>query len=472
MSSHREAPGISKDPAADNTDTYAFVTDEDGNRFVNVIASYLPAQNPAGGPNFYEFDDDVLYEIKFNNDQNAVADVIYQFRFTTEITNPNTFLYNTGPIDSLESANWNRKQTYSVTRKVTESNGSVVSQDVVASGLISPPCNIGPRSTPDYASLAEGAVHALPGGGKVFAGQRADSFYVDLGSVFDLGALRPFQNLHLLSSAAEDGEDTLQASNVLSIALQLPVSAVTKGGVTPTDAASEEAVVGVWATAARRKGLVRDKDGVTRTSGPWVQVSRLGNPLFNEVIVPMSKKDTFNAQAPIKDKAYAEHVNQPELAVLLPVLYPGVFPNLAELNGTPRADLNAILLTGIPSGIVPGFQNYTGPTESDMLRLNVAIAPSEDPNKLGLVGGDAAGFPNGRRLGDDVVSIELRAVAGLTYPLIDPSYEPDGAAGVIEDGTSGNPGRVFLDVFPYIGIPYAGYEVNYEQPSSGMSAAT
>jgi hypothetical protein len=220
---------------------------------------------------------------------------------------------------------------------------------------------------------------------------------------------------------------------------------------------SGTAVLGIWASAERQKALVRDHDR-THTAGPWIQVSRLGNPLFNEVIVPMAEKDEWNALTPSRDKEFAKYVAQPELAKLLPVLYPNVFPNLAGLTAD-RADLLAILLTGIPPGIVPGFQNFTGATQADMLRLNVAIPPSASPNRLGLLGNDLAGFPNGRRLTDDVVTIELRAVAGATYPLVQPAYTPDGAASLIEDGTFNHPGRVFLSDFPYVGTPYSGYDV-------------
>ena len=172
----------------------------------------------------------------------------------------------------------------------------------------------------------------------------------------------------------------------------------------------------------------------------------------------MARKDEWNASSPADDRRFAKYVARPELAALLPVLYPGVFPNLAALNKD-RADLLAILLTGIPSGLIPGFQNFTGTTQADELRLNVAIPPAGTPNRLGLLGGDLAGFPNGRRLTDDIVTIELRAVAGATYPLVDPTFTPDGAVGVIEDGTFNNPGRTFRNAFPFIGLPYAGYDV-------------
>jgi hypothetical protein len=452
MSSHREAPSISKDPVADNTDTYAFVSS--GNT-VTIITNYLPAETPAGGPNFYEFGDDVLYSIYIDNDGDGLPNVSYQFRFATTVTNPNTFLYNTGPITALDSSNWNRRQQYSVS-KVTYGGGDP-NPTVIGSELPCPPCNIGPRSTPDYAGLAAAAVSTLASGETVFAGQRADAFFVDLGSIFDLATLRPFESLHLIPTANAAGVDSLKQANVHTIALQVPISDLTASGYVPSDPLDGGSTIGIWGAASRQKASVHD-NYQKLSSGPWTQVSRLGNPLFNEVIVPMASKDRWNAVGPDADAEFAPYVARPELATLLPVLYPGVFPNLAALDAD-RADLLAILLTGIPAGIVPGFQNFTGTTQSDMLRLNVAVPPTSSPNRLGLIGGDAAGFPNGRRLGDDVVTIELRAVAGATYPLIDPAFTPDAAVGAIEDGTFGNPGRTFLDEFPYIGAPYSGYDV-------------
>ena len=182
-------------------------------------------------------------------------------------------------------------------------------------------------------------------------------------------------------------------------------------------------MLGIWGAASRRRVKITDAANDAKgESGAWVQVSRLGNPLFNEVIVPLGKKDRWNGSHPAGDWAFAQYVKHPELARLLPVLYPGVFPNLAGLKAA-RADLVAILLTGLPSGIVPGFQNYTGKTLADMLRLNVAIPPAAKPSPLGILGGDLAGFPNGRRVADDVVTIELRAIAGVTYPLVNPSLQ-------------------------------------------------
>ena len=459
MSSHREAPEISKDPVADSTDVYAFVS-PDRPDTVTLIANYLPLQGPAGGPNFYEFGDDVRYEIHIDNDGDGRPDVTYRFEFATQITNPHTFLYNTGPIESLTSPNWNRRQTYSVTR--IEAHGRVTR---LGDSLTSPPCNIGPLSTPDYADLAADAVHSLGGGRRVFAGQRAEGFYVDLGSIFDLGDLRPFANLHatfgLPGIAKGPGVNATAQVNVHSIALQVPIEELTRGGWRGRSVGDPRAVIGVWTTAGRRKVELREKDpGIDAAMGPFVQVSRLGNPLFNEVLVPMAQKDRWNALPPADDKLFAQYVAHPELAGLLPVLYPGVFPHLDALNkaGTARADLLAILLTGIPEGIVPGFQNSTGTIQADMLRLNTAIPPSSTPNPLGVVGGDLAGFPNGRRVADDVVTVELRAIAGATFALVDKTFTPDGAVGLITDGlTAADVPSGFLGEFPYLGVPYSGF---------------
>lgn len=454
MSSHREAPGISKDPVADNTDLYAFVSPDKHNT-VTILANFIPLEDPPGGPNFFEFGDDVLYEIKIDNDGDTNADITYQFRFHTELRNRDTFLYNTGQITSLGSTNWNRRQFYSVT-KIREGHAP----DVLGKGLACPPCNIGPRSTPDYPALAASAVHHLSSGETVFAGQRQEGFYVDLGAIFDLGDLRPFQSLHLIPTANEPGINATKNLNVHTIAIQVPKRSVSRGGVNQTDPSDPRSVIGVWASASRQKSAMHEADGLSVNTGPWMQVSRLGNPLFNEVIVPMGHKDRWNALPPMKDGQFLSYVEHPELAVLLPVLYPGVFTNLAGLSAA-RADLIAILLTGIPWGIIPGFQNFTGPTPADLLRLNMAIPTTSSPNIYGILGGDLAGYPNGRRVSDDVVTIELRAIAGATYPLVNPSYTPDGAAGLIQQGiTPGNvPPVSYLSSFPYLNDPLSGFDV-------------
>jgi len=470
MSSHREAPEISKDPVADSTDLYAFVSPDEPDT-VTLIANYVPLEGPDGGPNFYEFGDDVLYTINIDNDGDGDADIVYQFRFETDVTDPGTFLYNTGPITSLTASSWNRRQMFSVTR--VDDDGP----RLLGTELACPPCNIGPLSTPDYAGLAGAAVHDLAGGVRVFAGQRAEGFYVDLGSIFDLGILRPFEEAHntfglqgtgLGQMAA--GINSTKALNVHSIAIQVPMRQLTANRRAPTQVSAAGSVIGVWTAAYRQKVKVRDDDGGHTWAGPYVQVSRLGNPLVNEVVIPMGKKDYWNAQSPGGDAQFAPFYSNPQLAQLLPVLYPGVFPSLAAYNAGPpapnRADMVAILLTGIPAGLITGFQNFTGTTQADMLRLNMAIPPATTPANTGLLGNDVAGFPNGRRVFDDVVTIEVRALAGAVLKLVDTSYTPDPAAGAVNQGLTGGPGDVsalgtenYLPAFPYLGVPYSGFAV-------------
>ncbi len=467
MSSHREAPEISKDPVADSADLYAFVS-PDNPGTVTIIANYVPLQQPAGGPNFYEFGEDVLYEIHIDNDSDSRADVTYQFRFHTVLsdTGPHDlFLYNTGQIKHLSDSTWNRKQFYSITR--VDRHGA----RLLAKDLACPPCNVGTNSIPDYGPLTQQAIHQIGSDFYAFAGQRADGFYVDLGSIFDLGDLRPFQPDFLLKGAAVAGINTLAGLNVHSIAIQVPIKEITKSGRKPSDYKASDAVVGVWTSASRQKTLIQ---GAKKSyAGPWTQVSRLGNPLVNEVIIPMGVKDYWNTQLPHADEEFSAYYDHPTLAALLNVLYPGAFPNLAAYTAktsNTRPDLDAVLLTGVPAGLFAGFQNYTGSTKSDMLRLNTAIKPT-GPDKasiLGVVGGDVAGFPNGRRVFDDVVSIELKAVAGALLGAVVKTYKADAAAGALYD--VGGPaseastvaslaafGLSYRDSFPYLADPWDGF---------------
>jgi|SRR5579872_948642 len=468
MSSHREAPAISTDPVADSTDLYAFVSPDKPDT-VTIIANYIPLELPSAGPNFFEFGDDVLYEIHISNAGKAGSDIVYQFRFVTEVSDPGTFLYNTGQITSLSSSNWNRKQFYSVTR--VDSHGT----HHLAKKLPCPPCNVGTHSIPDIGALSADAVKTLSTGEVVYCGQRADAFYVDLGSIFDLGDLRPFQSAFLIPGSSGPGVNAVSGFNVHTIALQVPITRLTSNGSQPSSVTDSHATIGVWTSASRQKAKVKG----AAAAGPWVQVSRLGNPLVNEVVIPMGYKDEWNSQQPSEDHRYAKYVANPELAGLLPVLYPGVFPNLKALNdsGKARADLEAVLLTGIPSGIITGFQNFTGTTQADMLRLNVAIPPSSSPSLLGLLGGDAAGWPNGRRVFDDVTTIALRAVAGVTYALVDSSYTPDGAAGAIYDvsdpskltpSTLDSIGVPTQDTFPYLAPGWDGFD--HPQPTGTLAS--
>jgi Domain of unknown function (DUF4331) len=480
MSSHREAPEISKDPSADNTDVYAFVSpDESGT--VTLIANYIPFELPYGGPNFNEFADDVRYEIKISNSGDARADVIYRFEFHTHIRNSETFLYNTGPISSPTDPNWNRPQTFTLTRLTRRHGKREMTAHVLGRNLSCPPVNVGVHSTPGYPAIAAQSYHHLGGNRTVFAGQRADGFHVDLGSIFDLGDLRPFQGAYnngippILANMP--GVNGLDGLNVHTIALQVPISDLTRDGSMPADVMSPKAVIGVWATASRARARIFDEDtGTYHNAGAYRQISRLGNPLINEVVNPMAAKDRWNAQDPHDDAQFAKYVLHPELANLIAnVLYPAAFPKLRAYvaAGTPRADLAAILLTGIPAGVVPGFQNYTGPVQADMLRLNVAVpatAPGAE-NPIGLVAGDAAGFPNGRRPIDDVTAIELKAIAGATIPLVDPGFTPDGAAGALNDGTTNTNapyGQPFLPNFPYLSNPNNGFTSRPGQPGGDL----
>lgn len=478
MSSHREAPEISKDPAADSTDVYAFVS-PDKPETVTMIANYVPLQEPAGGPNFYEFGDDVLYKIHVDNDGDGRANITYEFRFKTQVRNENTFLYNTGPIQSLDSPNWNRRQFYSVHK--VDGRGR---REQLADNQPCPPCNIGPLSTPDYSSLADAAVRNIGQGRAVFAGQRAEGFYVDLGAIFDLLNPRPFADAHATFGLAKfpksgPGVNATKFLNVHTIALQVPVTELTRDGYQGKDVNDPRATIGMWTSASRQRTRMLNADendteenGAdendtdenntdSRSYGPFRQVSRLAMPLFNEVIVPMARKDYWNGQPPHRDSQFAQYVAKPEVGMLLPGLFPGVFPNLDNLNksGKPRADLLAILLTGIPAGLIPGFQNFTGQTQADLLRLNTAIPPNPKPSIYGLLGGDLAGFPNGRRVFDDVVAIELRAIAGATYALVDKTFTPDAAAGQVDDGVTPDDLSVpFLNTFPYLGLPLSGFD--------------
>ena len=371
MSSHREAPEISKDPCADSTDVYAFVS-PDRPDTVTIITNYIPLEDPAGGPNFFEFGDDVLYRINIDNDNDGKPELIYEFTFETRNTNQQTFLYNTGPIDRIDSPNFNRRQYLDV-HEVRNGRRRRIGND-----LLSPPCNVGIRSTPNYPALADSAIYDLGDGIRVFAGQRLDGFYVDLGSIFDLAALRPFQHLHLIPTPA--GARRQRAALVQRAHARDPGpdheahrqrqgTDATRWRPTPRSASGRPR------RGARRRCATRARSVAV---GPYVQVSRLGNPLFNEVLVPIERKDEWNGTAPDRDKDFRQYVDRPELAKLLPVLYPGVFPNLAALNKD-RADLVAILLTGLPKDVVPGFQNYTGPVLADQLRLNLAIPPTATP---------------------------------------------------------------------------------------------
>jgi hypothetical protein len=451
-SSHREAPLISQDPLADNTDLYAFRS-PDRPDTVTIVANYIPLESPAGGPNFPAFDDTVLYEIHIDNDGDADDDLTYQFRFHTETRNPDTFLYNTGPITSLDDPNWNRPQTYNVTLVRSNAHGGEQKGELLGENLLTPPDNIGPRSTPDYDALAGAAVHTLSDGSVIFAGQRDDPFFVDLGSIFDLAGLRPFNPFHLIPLPAAPGRDAVAKYNTHSIVIQVPISQLIR---------PRQPTIGIYASASRRKQRILREDGSNANHGPFVQVSRLAEPLINELVIPLGRKDFWNRQDPKDDREFENFYLNPEVSRLENLLYgapsyghPG--GALARIDTSGRTDLVAILLTGVPG------LNFTGSRRADLLRLNTGIAPSAPVgagNRLGVLAGDFAGYPNGRRLEDDIVDIDLRAFAqGYGSVLHDALGLPDKSPNnLLGDGVDAND-KPFLTHFPYVAAPHQGYEV-------------
>lgn len=452
-SSHADAPLISMDRFADNTDVYAFRSTEAGRSgFVTLISNFVPLQEPSAGPQFYRFDDTVLYEIKIDNTGDGVEDISYQFQFTTQTLNDSTVLGHTtinenGVIANNTDIDYNMPQTYSV-RRVDSSTGR---QGVlIASGLRMPPSAVGPRVTPNYeANLGQPAVYNLANGGKVFAGQRDESFFIDLGGTFDAFNFR--------SIAATGGIDTLRGYNINTIALELPIQELTRSRAVPGSPTAADAVIGIWSTASRRTMRVIQPDGTRNTAGDWVQISRLGNPLVNEVVIPLRLKDAFNSLEPTGDAVAVPAVLDPELPKAIKFVlatFGGININIPP---PPRNDLAQIFALGIPAGAVPGAPNYTtviqgtnGPHE--YLRLNVAIAPSSTPSRLGLLGGDLAGFPNGRRVFDDITDIALRAVLGGTPFTPNTNVEPNNSIG---DGVAAN-FEGFLSRFPYLQTPNQG----------------
>jgi hypothetical protein len=456
-SSHREAPLIAGDPSADNTDLYAFVSPDDPSK-LTIVADYVPLQQPAGGPNFSAFDDSVRYRIHIDNSGDGRDDVTYTIRFKTHPKSGkmgvSSFLYNNGQITSVNDPDWLVPQDFSVQRTkagVTTTLGS---------DMRTVPANIGPRSTPNYAALAAGGNHALSNGGKAFAGPRDDPFFVDLGSIFDLAGLRPFNSLHLLPLTDGPGVDGVAGYNTSSIVLQIPITEVR--------ASASQPVVGVWASADRKATKTIDSAGRVMWSGPWVQVSRLGNPLINEVVIPRNLKDYWNGQSPANDSQFQTYYEKPELAGLMNLLYGSALQPVAT---TGRTDLTLILLKGVPGVNAIG----STPATADMLRVNTAITPlangacyhpvlalpaSTPPSRLGVLDGDLCGFPNGRRLADDVTDISLRAIAqGYGVPLNVlfglPNKSPNNLVG---DGVDTNNDIPFLSSFPYVGLPHQGYE--------------
>ena len=424
-SSHREAPLTAADPQADNTDTYAFVSpDKSGS--VTLIANWIPFEEPGGGPNFYPFSPDAHYNIKVDTNGDSLPDITYQWQFhNIDHRGTKTFLYNNGKVNNFTDQTLLFKQTYTLT-KIDASGRCTV---LVANGEVAP-SNVGAASMPNYARLRQQAITRVKSGGMSFAGQADDPFFLDL-RIFDLlyGA-----------NLSEAGHDTLSGYNVNSVALQVPKSAL---------GLRKDGIIGVWSTTDRPSLRVTKTDGTQSYSGRYVQVSRLGSPLVNEVVVPAGLKDAFNALPPSKDhtvKAVVDRVLNPEVPKLIQSIYGIPAPK------TPRNDLVAIFLTGLK-----GLNQPTGVKPAEMLRLNTKIMPAASPDRLGVLASDNAGFPNGRRLTDDVVDIELQALEGAVS--VDKNGAPTGvkivkplAAG---DGVDAND-VAFGSTFPYLALPHSG----------------
>jgi hypothetical protein len=439
-SSHSEAPGTQLDRYADNTDTYAFKAPDAPNA-LTIVANWVPFEDPAGGPNFYRFDDRAAYYLNIDNTGDGRYDIRYRFKFKTKVENPNSFLYALPGVSSINDPKLNIKQSYSIVRERYR-GGSKVSAHLIASGLPVAPSNVGPKTFPNYDAVAQQAIRSLPGGGKVFTGQVDDPFFVDLGATFDALTIRNG------TGNAGGGKDDVAGYNVHTIALQVPEEQVTRDARPVNGPKDPNAVVGVWSSTNRPRVQVNGvasaaskKSYRARVSSDSdeVQVSRLGNPLVNEVVIPLGMKDRFNATQPQDDaKNFGQFVLNPELARLINVLYPGL--NVPEKN---RTDIVTALLTGVP-GLTQISKN---PAAADTLKINLGVDPTAKPSRFGVLAGDTQGFPNGRRLTDDVVDIEERVVGGFLV----------GNKLPLGDGVDQND-KPFRATFPYVASPAAGLD--------------
>jgi len=418
-SSHREAPLTLGLPQLDNTDVYAFVSP--GNEStVTLAANWIPFEEPAGGPNFYPFATHAYYNIHIDNNGDAKPDITYRWEFynsrtpkpSDSFSGNGTFLYNNGPVTSITDPNLLFRQTYSLKKITKYGTKTLLSHAPVA------PSYVGDASMPNYTKLREQAV-TWAGKNKSFAGQADDPFFLDL-RLFDLlygGDL------------SEVGNDTLAGYNVNSVALQVPKHWLTANG---------DSVIGVWSTTSREN-----------SAGKYVQVSRLGNPLVNEVVVPYQKKNAFNRSMPSGDTAFLDYVVHPELPKIIEALYKIKAPK------EPRNDLVKVFLTGVKGLNQPASLKAPG----EELRLNVNQFADQKYSRLGVLGGDNNGFPNGRRLGDDVLDIELQAVEG----------ELVGTPNDLGDAVNRND-VAFMPSFPYLALPHSGSDPRGAAASNSNSS--
>ena len=402
-SSHREAPNIMLDPSADNTDVYAW-TAPGAENALTLASDWIPGQVPANGPNFFRFDDRARYYNNIDNNGDGVADIRYRFTFNTDVRNPNSFLYAGPGTMNFEDPKLNVIQRYDVVREDYK-HGELVREKRVAHNLPVAPPNIGPKTFPNYENFVAEATQTLSDGTKVFVGSRDDPFYVDLGATFDA------INVRMGTGNEGAGKDDLSGYSTSTTVMQIPEHLVTRNGEPVSSADAKNAVVGVWSTTERRKLQVTNGSfdtgaKVQKHPNKWVQVSRLGNPLVNEVVIPLGQKDKFNRTTPDRDaELYGKYVTTPELAAVLNALFNINAPE------TDRTDIVQALLQGLP-GLNQHKGKFAG-TPVDTLKLNLGVPATPNPDRFGVIGGDNAGFPNGRRPTDDVVDIELQVVAGI-----------------------------------------------------------
>jgi hypothetical protein len=439
-SSHREAPGITKKPKVDGTDFYMFRSYEAGREgFVTLVADYLPLQDPYGGPNYFTLDPDARYEIKVDNDGDAREDITFRFRFRNQGRNialpigaPGKQVsvavpvINVGPITGGDNAALNVVESYTVEVVRGDDTRFLRNAATGEASFEKPVDNIGNKSLPDYEAYAAARTYdvRIPGcqDGRLFAGQRKDPFVVNLGEVFDL--VNVTNPLGPVDAEADDLAD----KNVTSLILEVPIGCLTS---------KRTPVIGAWTTASLPRGL-------RNTDDDWVQVSRLGAPLVNELVIGLKDKDRFNASEPKFDAQFASYVTNPTLPAILEILFGGAGVKAPTLF--PRADLVAAFLTGVPG------LNANG-SVAEMLRLNTSTAPkpAAAQSNLGVIGGDVAGFPNGRRPGDDVVDIELRVAMGKLLPAANaPSGQLPFTDGALVDASH------FSSTFPYLRTPLPG----------------
>ena len=507
-SSHREAPGITEMPKVDNTDVYAFRSYEPGRAaYVTLIANFQPGQSPGDGPNYYTMDPDAIYEIHIDNTGDAVEDLTYQFKFTNSLkgdvgktvtvggkTLPIP-LRQIGPISQANDANLGEDETYTVTQitspaPATRRSGTRAPVTNSLGGTFYKPFdNAGNKSVPNYPAYANKFINdvSIPGcstQGRVFVGQREEYFAVNLGPIFDLVNFVPIEgdNDPVYGNGSpfpggitqsQDNQELIGKKNVTSIAIEVPIACLTGTG---------NGNIGVWSTASLPQAKLAKPNPNYKSpalyGGAYTQVSRLGSPLVNEVVIGIPQKDLFNAAKPTQDGALADYVTNPTFPALLDALFRGAvnatlgtsFTNLAPTN-FPRTDLVAAFLTGL----APLNQLKTV-TASEMLRLNTTITatPQASQNPLGVIGNDLAGFPNGRRPGDDVVDIVLRVAMGrLCHPvpiagkptdlgLCKPSDAPTGMV-AYTDGAPSSASNI-LNVFPYLDPPLRGAPRPQTQP--------